>query len=89
MALHGAGHIEFKKSHKGDFQRLFVFVCEDVQLSFLKKISFLQFYSRFSSNALALGGSLRNKDQYFGTYRPAYRNTVHSQQTQHISPMLV
>ena len=45
MALHGGGHLELKKMHKEDFWGLF---------GIPEKISFLQFYSRFNPNALAL-----------------------------------
>ena len=54
MALHGGGHLELKKMHKGIFGASSVFDWGDVRVSFLKKISFLQFYSRFNPNALAL-----------------------------------
>ena len=54
MALHGGGHLELEKMHKGGFGASSEFVWGDVHVSFLKKISFLQFYSRFNPNALVL-----------------------------------
>ena len=52
MASHGGGHLELKKMHKGDFWGIF-----GIRLGrciIPEKISFLQFYSRFNPNALAL-----------------------------------
>ena len=54
MALHGGGHLELKKCTRGILGASSEFVWGDVHVSFLQKISFLQFYSRFNLNALAL-----------------------------------
>ena len=54
MALHGEGHLELKKMHKGGFEGLFgirLRRCPDI---IPKKNSFLQFYPRFNPNALVL-----------------------------------
>ena len=47
MALHGGGHLEFKKMHKGDFLGLFGIRLGRCLGIIPEKISFLQFYSRF------------------------------------------
>ena len=52
MALHGGGHLELKKMHKGDFWGIFGIRLGPCIIP--EKISFLQFYSRFNPNALAL-----------------------------------
>ena len=54
MALHGGGHLEFKKMHKGDFWGLFGICLGRCPCIIPEKISFLQFYSRFNLNALVL-----------------------------------
>ena len=54
MALHGGGHLESKKMHKGDFWGLFGIRLGRCPCIIPDKISFLQFYSRFNPNALAL-----------------------------------
>ena len=54
MALHGGGHLEFKKMHKGDFWGRFGIRLGRCPCIIPEKISFLQFYSRFNPNALAL-----------------------------------
>ena len=54
MALHGGGHLELKKMHKGDFWGLFGIRLGRCPCIIPKKISSLQFYSRFNLNALAL-----------------------------------
>ena len=54
MALHGGGHLELKKMHKGDFWGLFGIRLGRCPCIIPEKISFLQFYSRFNPNALAL-----------------------------------
>ena len=54
MALHGGGHLELKKMHKGDFWGIFGIRLGRCPCIILEKISFLQFYSRFNPNALAL-----------------------------------
>ena len=43
MALHGGGHLELKKMHKGDFGASSEFVWGDVHVSFLKKSAFCNF----------------------------------------------
>ena len=53
-ALHGGGHLELKKMHKGDFWGIFGIRLGRCPCIILEKISFLQFYSRFNPNALAL-----------------------------------
>ena len=55
MALHGGGHLELKKMHKGDFWGIFGIRLGRCPCIISEKISFLQFYSRFNPNALALG----------------------------------
>ena len=40
MALHGGGHLDLKKMHKGDFWGSSEFVRGDVHVSFLKKAAF-------------------------------------------------
>ena len=50
-ALHDGGHLELKKNTRGDFWGLFGI---RLRRSFLKKIRFLQFFSRFNPNVLAL-----------------------------------
>ena len=52
MALHGGGHLELKKIHKGDFWSLFGIRLGRCPCIIPEKISFLQFYSRFNPNAL-------------------------------------
>ena len=54
MALHGGGHLELKKMHKGDFWGLFGIRLGRCPGIIPEKISFLQFYSRFNPNALEL-----------------------------------
>ena len=57
MALHGGGHLELKKMHKGDFWGIFGIRLGRCPGIIPEKISFLQFYSRFLCffvNALAL-----------------------------------
>ena len=54
MALHGGGHLEFKKMHERDFWGLFGIRLGRCPCIIPEKISFLQFYSRFNPNALAL-----------------------------------
>ena len=54
MALNGGGHLEFKKMHKGNFWGLFGIRLGRCPCIISEKISFLQFYSRFNPNALAL-----------------------------------
>ena len=54
MALHGGGHLELKKMHKGDFWGIFGIRLGRCPCIIHEKISFLQFYSRFNPNALAL-----------------------------------
>ena len=54
MALHGGGHLELKKMHKGDFWGIFGIRLGRCPCIILEKISFLQFYSRLNPNALAL-----------------------------------
>ena len=54
MALHGGGHLELKKMHKGDFWGIFGIRLGRCPCIISEKISFLQFYSRFNPNALAL-----------------------------------
>ena len=54
MALHCGGHLELKKMHKGDFWGLFGIRLGRCPCIIPEKISFLQFYSRFNPNALAL-----------------------------------
>ena len=54
MALHGGGHLELKKMHKGDFWGTFGIRLGRCPCIIPEKISFLQFYSRFNPNALAL-----------------------------------
>ena len=56
MALHGGGHLELKKMHKGDFWGIFGIRLGRCPCIISEKISFLQFYSRFNPNALALCG---------------------------------
>ena len=56
MALHGGGHLELKKMHKGDFWGIFGIRLGRCPCIIPEKISFLQFYSRFNPNALALSG---------------------------------
>ena len=56
MALHGGGHLELKKMHKGDFWGLSGIRLERCPCIIPEKISFLQFYTRFNPNALALVG---------------------------------
>ena len=52
--LHGGGHLELKKMHKGDFWGIFGIRLGRCPCIIPEKISFLQFYSRFNPNALAL-----------------------------------
>ena len=47
MALHGGGHLELKKMHKGDFWGIFGIRLGRCPGIIPEKISFLQFYSRF------------------------------------------
>ena len=54
MALHGGGHLELKKMHKGYCWGLFGIRLGRCPCIIPEKISFLQFYSRFNPNALAL-----------------------------------
>ena len=54
MALHGGGHLELKKMHKGDFRGIFGICLGRCPCIIPEKISFLHFYSRFNPNALAL-----------------------------------
>ena len=54
MALYGGGHLELKKMHKGDFWGIFGIRLGRCPCIIPEKISFLQFYSRFNPNALAL-----------------------------------
>ena len=57
MPLHGGGHLELKKMHKGDFLASSELVWGDVQVSFLKKTAFCNFIPGscvFFTNALAL-----------------------------------
>ena len=54
MALDGGGHLELKKMHKGDFWGIFGIRLGRCPCIIPEKISFLQFYSRFNPNALAL-----------------------------------
>ena len=54
MALHGGGHLELKKMHKGDFWGLFGIRLGRCPCIIPEKISFLQFYSRLNPDALAL-----------------------------------
>ena len=54
MALHGGGHLELKKMHKGDFWGIFGIRLGRCPCIIPEKISFLQFYSRFNPNVLAL-----------------------------------
>ena len=58
MALHGGGHLELEKMHKGDFWGIFGIRLGRCPGIIPEKISFLQFYSRFLCfffiNALAL-----------------------------------
>ena len=65
MALHGDGHLELKKIHKGDFWGIFGIRLERCPCIIPEKISFLQFYSRFNPNALALMAT-RGDDIGFG-----------------------
>ena len=58
MALHGGGHLELKKMHKGDFWGIFGIRLGRCPCIIREKISFLQFYSRFNPNALALEGAV-------------------------------
>ena len=60
MALHGVGHLELKKMHKGDFWGLFGIRLGRCPCINPEKISFLQFYSRFNPNALALSPLLHD-----------------------------
>ena len=46
MALHGGGHLELKKMHKGDFWGIFGIRLGRCPGIIPEKISFLQFYSR-------------------------------------------
>ena len=43
MALHGGGHLELKKMHKGIFGASSVLDWGDVRVSFLKKSAFYNF----------------------------------------------
>ena len=70
MALHGGGHLELKKCTRGIFGASSEFVWGDVQVSFLKKISFLQFYSRFNPNALALSENHVNQMSRLTDFEP-------------------
>ena len=54
IALHGGGHLELKKMHKGNFWGIFGIRLGRCPCIIPEKISFLQFYSRFNPNALAL-----------------------------------
>ena len=54
MALHGGGHLELKKMHKGDIWGLFGIRLGRCPCIIPEKINFLQFYSRFNPNALEL-----------------------------------
>ena len=47
MALHGGGHLELRKMHKGDFWGIFGVRLGRCPGIIPEKISFLQFYSRF------------------------------------------
>ena len=58
MALNGGGHLELKKMHKGDFWGLFGIRLGRCLCIIPEKISFLQFYSSFNPNALALSAQL-------------------------------
>ena len=54
MALHGGGYLKLKKMHKGDFWGIIGIRLGRCPCIIPEKISFLQFYSRFNPNALAL-----------------------------------
>ena len=62
MALHGGGHLELKKMHKGDFWGIFGIRLGRCPCIIPEKISFLQFYSRFNPNALALVGLVQTSE---------------------------
>ena len=68
MALHGGGHLELKKMHKGDFWGIFGIRLGRCPCIILEKISFLQFYSRFNPNALALLASTLLVHTYLNFY---------------------
>ena len=54
IALHGGGHLQLKKMHKVNFWGIFGIRLGRCPCIIPEKISFLQFYSRFNPNALAL-----------------------------------
>ena len=60
MALHGDGHLELKKMHKEDFWGIFGIRLGRCPCIVPEKISFLQFYSRFNPNALALMAAIHS-----------------------------
>ena len=65
MALHGGGHLELNKMHKGDFWGLCGIRLGRCPCIIPEKISFLQFYSRFNPNALALLVIFVFESQYY------------------------
>ena len=77
MTLHGGGHFEFKKMHKGDLWGLFRIRLGRCIIP--EKISFLQFYSRFDPNALALLVIvLHTPDTFMDFLRPVISTEAHS-----------
>ena len=70
MALHGGGHLELKKMHKGDFWVFFGIRLGRCPGIIPEKISFLQFYSRFNPNALALSENQVNQMSRLTDFEP-------------------
>ena len=70
MALHGGGHLELIKMHKGDFWGIFGIRLGRCPCIIPEKISFLQFYSRFNPNALALLGQSDEPSDSRGSLSP-------------------
>ena len=69
-----AAILNLKKMHKGDFRGIFGIRLGRCPCIIPEKISFLQFYSRFNPNALALYGLIVNETLVVAIYRhrPAY-----------------
>ena len=77
MALHGGGHLELKKMHKGDFWGLFGIRLGRCPCIIPEKISFLQFYSRFNPNALALQAKCHQSLNRLANQQTRYPSSIH------------
>ena len=79
MALHGGGHLELKKMHKGDFWGLFGIRLGRCPGIIPEKISFLQFYSSCTTYIhdicphLAIHHVLRENDEHIITSNGNYK----------------